>query len=406
MRIAVIYTNRIIIGGVETYLRQLVGALAERGHEVAFWHEAEIVAGHEVITLPDGAPSWSVAELGAERALDALRQWKPEVVYSHGLRSPELETEIQKVAPAVFFAHAYHGSCISGTKTLTFPRPIPCDRTFGWPCLLHYYPRRCGGLDPRTMLRDYGIQKKRLAALRDYRAIVVASNHMAREYEKYGLRERPSVLRLPVSLLVSVKESEVLAGGASQPREHWRILFLSRMESLKGGAVLLKALPRLARESTLPLHVTFAGDGRRRREWEERAAELASDNPKLKIDFPGWLDDSRRSKVLSETDLMIMPSLWPEPFGLAGVEAGLFGVPVVAFSVGGIPDWLKDGINGKLAAGDPPTADGLAAAIIECISDEDLFQQLRRGAVEQARRFNIEDHIRELVEVFERIRHG
>ena len=50
----------------------------------------------------------------------------------------------------------------------------------------------------------------------------------------------------------------------------------------------------------------------------------------------------------------MVPSIWPEPFGQVGPEAGLYGVPAAAFAVGGTPSWLTDGVNGRLAPGDPP----------------------------------------------------
>ncbi len=400
MRIAIVNRYRNIIGGVETHLRQLLPALAASGCEIAFLHEETEAAGGEMIKLPEGAPAWSVAGPGAERALDELRRWQPDVIYVHGLRSPELETELQKIAPAVCFAHAYYGSCVSGAKTFSFPAMQPCDRAFGWQCLLHYYPRRCGGLNPRTMLHDYRLQTKRLALLHDYRAILVASTHMAREYEKYGLSDRVRIVRLPVS----VEEMPASLPDDRQQRQKWHILFLGRMESLKGGAALLEALPTVASASEIPVQVTFAGDGRRRKEWERRASQLASSNTGLEFIFTGWLDESQRNKVLRECDLLVMPSLWPEPFGLAGIEAGCYGVPVVAFAVGGIPDWLKHGVNGTLAPGNPPSARALAAAIIECIRDETFYQSLRRGAVERAQQFKMENHVAALMEIFQTLR--
>ena len=66
-------------------------------------------------------------------------------------------------------------------------------------------------------------------------------------------------------------------------------------------------------------------------------------------------------------DLLVVPSLWPEPFGLVGLEAARHRLPVAAFAVGGIPDWLRPGVNGYLAPGDPPTPGGLADAIIACL---------------------------------------
>jgi glycosyltransferase involved in cell wall biosynthesis len=95
--------------------------------------------------------------------------------------------------------------------------------------------------------------------------------------------------------------------------------------------------------------------------------------------------------------------VWPEPFGLAGPEAGLHGVPVAAFDVGGVPEWLIDGVNGYLAPGSPPTAEGLAQAVVKCLRDPSEYERLRRGAVETARQFSLKNHLTALTGVFEKI---
>lgn len=399
MRIAIINHSRSINGGVETYLRHLFPALSERGHEMSFWHEDEPVAGREMITMPEAAPCWSVTQLGAERALGALRQWQPDVVYAHGLRSPQLEAKTQRIAPSVFFAHSYYGSCVSGTKTFKFPQTQPCDRRFGWQCLLHYYPRQCGGLNPRTMLRSYELQANRLSLLSDYQAIIVASSHMVREYEKYNLAGRLNLVPLPIS----VEGNQEYPRDSHQSKDKWRILFLGRMDTLKGGATLLDALPAAAHQQNVPLHVTFGGEGEQKRNWEQQASRLAADNPGLKFTFPGWLNESQRDTALRECDLLVLPTLLPEPFGLTGLEAGLYGVPVVAFAVGGIPDWLKHGVNGILAPGDPPRAAELSAAIVRCLNDSDFYEKLRVGAREQAQRYSMKNHLAGLLPILESV---
>src|SRR5205085_9652124 len=104
---------------------------------------------------------------------------------------------------------------------------------------------------------------------------------------------------------------------------------------------------------------------------------------------------------LRETDLVVFPSAWPEPFGLVGPEAGHLGIPVAGFAVGGVPGWLVDGVNGYLAPADPPSAAGLAVAITSCLCDAATYQRLRRGAVEMAGRFSRGNHLEELLAVFE-----
>ena len=109
------------------------------------------------------------------------------MIYAHGLESPDVEDEAYGIAPAVFFAHVYFGTCISGAKTTWFPVAKPCDRRFGPACLAHYFPRRCGGLNPLTMLQQYRLHSQRLAVIRKCAAVVTHSEHMRDEYIRNGI---------------------------------------------------------------------------------------------------------------------------------------------------------------------------------------------------------------------------
>jgi glycosyltransferase involved in cell wall biosynthesis len=95
-------------------------------------------------------------------------------------------------------------------------------------------------------------------------------------------------------------------------------------------------------------------------------------------------------------DLLAVPSVWPEPFGLVGIEAGCVGLPAVAYEVGGVRDWLRPGVSGELAPGEPPTADGLAAAIVRALGDPARLNRLRVGAWEVACTFGPQRHLHAL----------
>jgi glycosyltransferase involved in cell wall biosynthesis len=120
---------------------------------------------------------------------------------------------------------------------------------------------------------------------------------------------------------------------------------------------------------------------------------------KLHIDFAGWLDRDRIAELMARSDLLVLPSLWPEPLGMVGLEAARQHLPVAAFAVGGIPGWLRPGVNGYLARGDPPTPGGLAEAVIACLKDPDTHARLRDGAARVAAEFDFEHHIDELLRV-------
>ena len=78
----------------------------------------------------------------------------------------------------------------------------------------------------------------------------------------------------------------------------------------------------------------------------------------ISVEFAGWLHQDALTLRLASTDVVVMPSLWPEPFGLVGPEANRHGVPVVAFATGGIPEWLHDGVNGCPRPVIPPRPPG------------------------------------------------
>jgi glycosyltransferase involved in cell wall biosynthesis len=402
MRIAAVNSRPALIGGAETYLDTVIRALDAASHEIAFYSELDAPPGAPLIRLPDRTPLWCASEMGACQALAALEQWRPDVIYVHGINLPSA-ARIAEIAPAVLFAHGYYGTCISGNKMFAAPRPRPCARRFGLRCFVHYYPHRCGGLNPMRMLIDYRSQAARLGLMRRYAAILTASDHMRAEFVRHGLSpERVHTLRPPLApdRFFQPAGAETAQVRPAQDRGV-RLLFAGRMTEIKGGLIMIDALKPVAAALKRPLGVTFVGDGPDRARWEQRArrrTQEASSN--LQIEFTGWLNSSRLDQLMLDSDLLVVPSTWPEPFGLVGPEAGFHGLPAAAFAVGGIPEWLSDGVNGRLAPGDPPSAAGLAQAIVKCVRDPAELARLKNGAREQVRRYGLQAHIDALLSIF------
>jgi glycosyltransferase involved in cell wall biosynthesis len=94
-----------------------------------------------------------------------------------------------------------------------------------------------------------------------------------------------------------------------------------------------------------PFECLIIGEGSHRAYCERRCRNLGLEN---RVRFTGFIPQHELKKYYPECSVLAMSSVWPEPFGMVGPEAMRFGIPVVAFDVGGIREWLKDGFNGYL----------------------------------------------------------
>jgi glycosyltransferase involved in cell wall biosynthesis len=387
VRIVIATFHRNLVGGTEKYLQAILPALINRGHQVALLYEIPFDPMRESVDPPEASlTGWCLAELGVAAAMRAVSEWKPDVVYNQGLQDGDLEDALLDSLPTVLFAHGYYGTCGTGSKCHSFPQIRPCNRRFGPACLLLHYPRRCGALDPREAWHTYKRQAHRRARLSDYRAILVASAHMRDEFLRHGLSgDQVQLAPLPN---LEIAQQSTQPEPATPP---WRILMIGRLTAVKGGHYLIPAIAQASKTLNRPLKLTIAGDGPERIRLESVARRL-----QISVEFTGWVDTPGKIELLRKTDLLAAPSVWPEPFGLVGLEAACLGVPAVGYAVGGVPDWLVPGLTGELAPGDPPSIEGLADAIVRALRIQSHYADLCQGARQFSRNFTLEAHLAKL----------
>jgi glycosyltransferase involved in cell wall biosynthesis len=387
MRILIATSQRGIVGGVETYLQGLIPALLQRGHQIAMLYDHEGEARGATVDPPEaGLPIWRSEELRKHPVLwEELTAWHPDVVYSHGIDSDGVEKRLQQSFRTVRFMHGYWGTCTTGRKCHVFPGIQACERTFGPMCLLMHYPRRCGGVNPRLAWKMFQNERIHNSLLKSYQAVLVASAHMRAEFSRHGVSpEMLHVVHLPLP--------EPPGPVALRPKTPGgRLLFVGRLTDVKGVDYLIRAITGAEAKLGRKLTLTVAGDGAEQGKLQELARR-----EQAAVEFCGWVDSSRKMELMRQADLLVAPSLWPEPFGLVGIEAGCVGLPAAGFAAGGIPEWLIPGETGELAPADPPTVPGLADAMVRALANPDHYQKLCRGALEMSRRFTPARHVAEL----------
>jgi len=116
-------------------------------------------------------------------------------------------------------------------------------------------------------------------------------------------------------------------------------------------------------------------------ELERRARRVAPG----RVEMRGWVPPERIERVYDEARVVLVPSRWPEPFGMVGIEALRRGRPVVGAAHGGIPEWLARGSGGELFR--PGSSESLALAVTRVLGDPDAGKR----ALTAARRFPFRD---------------
>lgn len=345
-------------GGVESYLTAVLRGLGERGHDVAFLHyNRRADSGDWPESLVNR--TFGVLDEGLESVVADLEMWHPDICYVHNMQALEVDRALLARWPVVKMMHGYFGTCVSGQKSFGWPGRTPCSRRFGEACLALYLPRRCGQLRVGKMFEQYRWARAQRELFGSYAGLVVASEHMGQEYRRHGVDGG----RIHVVPLFAPACGDPTEPNDGPPPGTPRVLFLGRMTELKGGDLLVRAVARVMAATGRQVELVMAGDGPQRPAWERLARAL-----KVRASFPGWVDPAARERLFRDASVLAVPSVWPEPFGLVGLEAGSFGVPAVAFDVGGIRQWLQPGRNGFLASAAPPSPEALAKALDQALS--------------------------------------
>jgi glycosyltransferase involved in cell wall biosynthesis len=165
------------------------------------------------------------------------------------------------------------------------------------------------------------------------------------------------------------------------------LAFAGRLTAAKALDVALDALDQLDGVSLL-----LAGDGEERARLEARGDRGAR--------FLGPLSRERVLELFAAADVAVLSSAW-ENFPHALVEALAVGTPVIATSVGGVPEIVADGENGLLVPSGDPTA--FAAAVRRYFSDDALRARLRAAAAPSVERFSPERVLDSLEAVLARV---
>jgi glycosyltransferase involved in cell wall biosynthesis len=340
------------VGGAERVVWELATRLPADRFAVRVWLSdapgvdelAESLAERELpvdrVASVDSRWDWG----GMLAAWSRLRRQRPALLHLHHVR-PVADRHLASLALAagvphlVVTEHAVGRSRPAAQRTMQRPDLQRADAVTAV----------CGAVAD-ALVRDYGVERARVR--------VVGNGADLPDEE----RERPIARRLRDDL------------GAGQFRPLW--VCAARLEDRKGHAVLLEALAKVQARG-LDFIVVLAGEGSLRADLEARVAAAGLGD---RVRFFGQVDAV--GPLLLAADACVLPSLW-EALPLTLLEALARGRPVVASQVGGVPEVIEDGVNGRLV----PAGDGTAlAAVLEDFHRRpDAARHLGRAGADRVR---------------------
>ena len=271
-----------------------------------------------------------------------LDDFRPDIIHAHGiyhhLTNAILRPARERGIPIVYTLHDYKLICPAYhfyTEKLGV-----CERCRGgrqWQCLVH----RCthGSLAMDALYAADGFVQWRTNALRDaVSRFIGPCRFIVEKFAEHGFDE--ARLRFVPNFFESADDAapDPAEVAALKARHGRYIIYFGRLSPEKGIDLLIDA----AADAGAPL--VIVGDGPKRADLEAQARDRGGD-----VLFTGHLKGARLWAHVEAATAMALPSVWYEIAPKSILEAQARGKPVIAASIGGLPEMVEDGATGFLA---------------------------------------------------------
>lgn len=361
MRILHVHDVPAFHGGVEQILYDTAHGLGTQGWPQALLHRDGL--------QPDN--KFRSAFSDSDSHHDIITRFRPHAILLHKVADDQRVRLCSTSVPTAHMVHDHDLVCPRRHKYFPLSKKI-CTKPAGLACYQHLCCIQRAPNESRFPVRISGTGrvKTMLDKSKNVKQYIVGSNYMRQQLMLNGISERKITVVNPVPAALT---SPRFASMAQTPE----ILFVGQVIRGKGVDLMLQALARVNGS----WHATIVGTGNHLGACKNLASKLKITD---KVVFTGRIDHEKLESYYAAARVVVVPSRWPEPFGMVGIEAMARGRPVVAFNSGGISDWLNDGITGLLV----PSADiaAMAKAIQQLIDNPGIAEQLGRHAADHVER--------------------
>ena len=294
-----------------------------------------------------------------------LKKEKPDVVHTHNLKGLGYLIPWAIRSLGLRHVHTLHDVQLVEPSGIIIKGEENSWRYNGWPVKLYTNINR----------RLFGSPQ----------VVISPSKFLMGFYEKRGFFSRSKKIILP-NPVVGTESPEHLN---TKTREQLNFLYLGQIEEHKGISLLIQAFKKIISNIKYPISLHVVGSGSRL----EEAKRLATDCPQ--IIFHGKADRAELPGIFNQTDVIVVPSLCYENSPTVIFESFSFGVPVLASSIEGVAELIRDNENGwTFEAG---SAESLATKLRWCALNPDKIKLMRASALKSVEGLGLETYLDKLL---------
>lgn len=188
-----------------------------------------------------------------------------------------------------------------------------------------------------------------------------------------------------VSRVLSIKKNNISC------KDKTKYVYLGRLEKEKGIEYLINCFQKIKNPK---IELLIAGKG----ECENYVINVSKYDSRIK--YIGFINEKEIEDLLTESDVLVIPSLWPEPFGRVIIEAYKFSMPVIGTINGGIPEIIINNKTGILVS---PNSEKELINAIQYLSNKNNRFKFIEGCSTEVNKYNIKNQSKQFLMLYNSI---
>jgi len=394
-----------LIGGSNIYTTAIVRELHNRNHEIVviaaspdkkdsikihgatkiyYFHPLNICTCSEIGKRSIlGQGLWTILDIynhySYTKIIKILKKEKPDVVHLHtplDITLSAFDAAKKMRLPLAFTAHDHLLLC---------RRLVP----------LHGSGEICTNENINKFCKLYRVLTKTIVDSKP-NIVMFPSQYISKIFKTNGFfkKSKTTVLPYPIHLdNVSYHKEKNRINN-----ERLNLLYVGGLTRYKGIHILIEAVKRIKKDN---ITLTIVGSGR----YKSKLEKLAGADKR--ITFSGSIRNEDIATCYKKSDVLVLPSVFNEIFGIVILEAFRAGVPVIASRIGGITEVVKHNYNGFLF--EPGNIDQLKQILENLLRNPRILVELGDNAKNCAKQYELSEHMKRLILNYEeaiRLTHG